>query len=139
MMSDHQRRSPRLLDVEFARGAIPEKATWKSPTGAEELDCGMRPRLVLIVLVPAAIGVLWQSQGSPPMMGPFASGLLLLILGGLLGLRLATDSATRFVGDLARLNAYLAEKNRDLAALNHRLLKELLRPGDERSDPRGGD
>jgi hypothetical protein len=85
----------------------------------------MRHHLAWFVLVVAILGVLWQSQGAAPRLPPLASELLLVSLGLLLGLRVATDSATRFVGDLLRLNLYLGEQNRDLAELNNRLLTDL--------------
>ena len=91
----------------------------------------MRPYLVWLILLPIAAGALWQLATTEPTFSPLAMGLLLFCLGGIVGLRLASDSATRFVGDLTRLNQYLAEQNRDLAELNHQLLKKILPAADE--------
>jgi hypothetical protein len=68
---------------------------------------------------------LWQLATQDPLIPPLAAGLLLVILGSLAGLRIGTDSVGRFLKELTALNKYLGERNRDLAEMNHTLLKQL--------------
>jgi hypothetical protein len=60
------------------------------------------------------------------MISPLVSGLILIIVSGLAGLRIGTETAGRFVNDLITLNKQLGEQNQDLAEMNHMLLKQVL-------------
>jgi len=78
------------------------------------------PILWLPVLV-----ALWQLTQDAPLLSPLVSGLVLLAIGLLTGLRIGTDSAARYSKDLFRKNQFLAEMNSDLANQNHELLKSI--------------
>lgn len=91
----------------------------------------MRPHLVWSVLLVPTTCAIWQTQAQEPFLSPLAIGILLLLVGIIAGLRLATDSATRFVRDLTVLNKYLAEQNRDLAEMNRLLLQKTSTAGEE--------
>lgn len=86
----------------------------------------MRTILVWSLMLGLVLWALWELQATKPVILPGIFGVLLLVLGLLGGLRIATTSATRFVKDLTRLNHYLAEQNRDLADMNHLLVKKAL-------------
>jgi hypothetical protein len=70
----------------------------------------------IAVLVAVGIGDLGRADSA---VSPTAMGALLLGLGLLVGLRLGSDSASRFVKDLLRLNKFLADQNNQLSELNH--------------------
>ena len=73
-----------------------------------------------------ALFALWQLPHDEPLLSPLTSGLILLAIGVVVGLRIGTDSATRYVKDLARMNKFLAELNSELVHQNHELLKSVL-------------
>jgi len=77
----------------------------------------------------AATGV-WLLSRHPTLLPPALVGLLMFLAGGLIGLRVGSDSAARFVKDILRLNKFLAEQNDALAEQNHHLLKRLIEPAD---------
>ena len=83
----------------------------------------MHSYLTWAILSLAAAWAIWQLCVPEPVLPPLLLSLLLMVLGLLGGLRAGTDSATRFVKDLTRLNHVLAEQNRDLSEANHVLLK----------------
>ena len=84
----------------------------------------MRAVLILITLLSVSACALWQLLVRDPVLFPAGLGLLLLIMGLIAGLSMATDSATRFIRDVSRLNRYLADQNNDLAEMNLTLLKK---------------
>lgn len=84
----------------------------------------MRPRLGLLSLIAAAIAVFWQSSFEDPFLSSQLSGVLLLFVGLLAGLRIGTDSATRFTKDLTRLNKVVVEQNRELLELNQLFVRQ---------------
>jgi hypothetical protein len=67
--------------------------------------------------------LLWQTTASEPLLPHVASGLLLLVVGVLAGLRIAADSAAAYIRDLQRLNKLLADQQRELEEANWRLLQ----------------
>jgi len=86
----------------------------------------MRKHVAWLLLLPFAVFALWQLQVAAPAIPRWSSGLILAVAVLLAGLRIGAESAGRFVGDLIRLNKYLAEQNRDLVETNHELLKSIL-------------
>lgn len=83
------------------------------------------PRLVRWIVTAIVLGLLlWQIASSHPFIPPFMSGLLLLFVGLLTGMRLAADSASPYIQDMHRLNKTLADQNRELDEANYRLLKQ---------------
>ena len=82
--------------------------------------------LFWLVLWLPALYALWQLPQDYPVLSPLGSGLILLATGVLVGMRIGSDSATRFVKDLYRMNKFLAEMNADLAHHNHEMLKSML-------------
>lgn len=91
----------------------------------------MRTSTDWFILIPIALFALWQLQVLDPFMSPLVSGLLLLALGLLAGLRVGIESAARFINEMLRLNKFLAEQHRDLAETNHEMLKSMLAEEDE--------
>lgn len=91
----------------------------------------MRPQIVWALMISAVAVLVWQLHTPEAVIGGVAAGLLLLLLGILAGLRIATDSLTNLMKDLVMLNKYLAEQNQDLSEMNQMLLKEVAIPEDE--------
>ena len=94
----------------------------------------MRLYYVLLVLVPPMAWAVWQLVSPEPLILPVTAGILLLVLGGLAGLRIGTDSVGRFVKELIGLNKYLGEQNLDLVEMNLKLLGQLSRTQVETQD-----
>jgi hypothetical protein len=69
--------------------------------------------------------LLWQLTVAAPLWPPALSGLLLIVIGVLAGLRIGADSAAAYMRDVQRLNKILAEQNRELQEANAILLKQL--------------
>ena len=99
----------------------------------------MRAYAVALLILPLVAWAMWQLVAPEPFISPLASGLILVVLGGLAGLRIGTESFGRFVKDLTALNKYLGEQNRDLAEMNQVLLKDLLTRREDTQDSAGSD
>ncbi len=69
--------------------------------------------------------LLWQIAAVGPLWPPAISGLLLVLVGILAGLRIGADSAAAYTRDVHRLNKLLADQNRDLQDANAILLKQV--------------
>jgi hypothetical protein len=69
--------------------------------------------------------LLWQVAAAQPLWPAAVSGLLLIIVGVLTGLRIGSDSAAAYMNDVHRLNKVLAEQNSELQEANAILLKQL--------------
>ncbi len=85
----------------------------------------MRSVWVWLVLAIPAGWAIWQLQLPDPVVSAPFLGLLLLILGLLAGLRLASDGLHRLLQDLIRVNRTLAEQYDEIAEKNRRLQAEL--------------
>lgn len=85
----------------------------------------MRPYYVWLVLLLPTAWAASQLATSEPLMPPLSAGLLLLVVGGLAGLRIGADSVRHFVRELTALNKYLGEQNHDLVEMNHHLLRQI--------------
>jgi hypothetical protein len=69
--------------------------------------------------------LLWQLASTAPLWPPTASGLLLIVVSLLAGLRIGADSAAAYTTDVHRLNKLLADQNRELQDANAILLKQV--------------
>ena len=69
--------------------------------------------------------LLWQIASAEPLWTPAVSGLLLVVIGVLAGLRIGADSAAAYTKDVHRLNKLLADQNRELQDANAILLKQI--------------
>jgi hypothetical protein len=69
--------------------------------------------------------LLWQIAAAQPLWPPAVSGLLLVIISVLVGLRVSADSAAGYMKDVHRLNKVLAEQNAELQDANAILLKQV--------------
>jgi hypothetical protein len=69
--------------------------------------------------------LIWLSAAMDPYWARVASAALLAIFGVLVGIRLGTDSSSKYTTELQRLNKVLVEQNRGLEDANSILLKEL--------------
>ena len=69
--------------------------------------------------------LLWQIASAEPLWTPAVSGLLLVVIGVLAGLRIGADSAAAYTTDVHRLNKLLADQNRELQDANAILLKQV--------------
>jgi hypothetical protein len=74
---------------------------------------------VVVLLLGAGLWALHEQHSIPPTV----IGLLLFGLGGVAGLRAGSDSGTRLMSDMLRLNKILAEENSALVEQNQMLLK----------------
>jgi len=97
----------------------------------------MRSYFVWLILLPTAVFLIWQLQVDQPVVSRVVSGIALATVGFLAGLRVATDSASRFLRDVKSLNKYLADQNHDLAEMNLLLLQQFqfLEEGPEENSP----
>jgi len=68
--------------------------------------------------------LIWQTAATDPLWPRTVSGLLLVVISILAGLRIGTDSAAAYTKDLQRLNKVLAEQNRNLEDANAILLRK---------------
>ena len=69
--------------------------------------------------------LLWQTAAAEPLWPSAVSGLLLIVIGVLAGLRLGADSAASYMKDVQRLNKVLDEQNAELQESNAILLKQI--------------
>jgi hypothetical protein len=69
--------------------------------------------------------LLWQLISAAPLWPPAVSGLLLIVVSVLAGLRIGADSAAAYTTDVHRLNKLLADQNRELQDANAILLKQV--------------
>ena len=69
--------------------------------------------------------LLWQTAAAVPLWSPAVSGLLLVVIGILVGLRIGADSLAAYNTDVHRLNKRLADQNRELQDANAILLKQV--------------
>jgi hypothetical protein len=69
--------------------------------------------------------LLWQVVAAEPFWPPAVSGLLLIIISVLAGLRMGADSAATYTSDVHRLNKVLAQQNSELQEANAMLLKQV--------------
>jgi hypothetical protein len=69
--------------------------------------------------------LVWQTASAEPVIPRPASGLLLVLIAGLAGIRIGSEGAAAYVKDLHRLNRVLAEQNEELQDLNATLLKQV--------------
>ena len=65
----------------------------------------------------------WQTIAAEPLLPPLVSALLLLLVGVLMGLRIAADASAEYIADLQRLNKVLSEQQQGLEEANLLLLK----------------
>jgi hypothetical protein len=66
--------------------------------------------------------LLWQSAVPDSLLPHVVNALLLLLIGVLAGLRIATDSSAAYIQDLQRLNKVMANQQRDLEEANWTLI-----------------
>jgi hypothetical protein len=71
------------------------------------------------------VGLVWHITADSPIWSQAIAGLLLVVIGIIAGLRLATRSTTTYIRDVERLNKVLATQNKELESANAILLKEL--------------
>jgi hypothetical protein len=69
--------------------------------------------------------LLWQISATEPLWPRAASGLLLVVISVLAGLRIGADSAGAYIQDVHRRNKVLAEQNCQLQDANLMLLRQL--------------
>ncbi len=87
--------------------------------------------LVWTIWLAMVIAGLWElGQGEPHLPLP-VTGLLLVGITGLAGLRIGTDYATTFVRDTIRTNKFLTQQNQELIDLNRHYMKSLSTKTDE--------
>jgi hypothetical protein len=83
-------------------------------------------RQIGLVLTIATLAILlWQLATAHPVLPPLVSGILLVIVSLLAGIRIGTESIFAYAQDLRRINKVLAEQNRELEELNRELLSKL--------------
>src|SRR5690606_30529747 len=90
----------------------------------------------LILSIPAAWAI-WQLQLPQPLVGRSLLGILLLTLGLLAGLRLATEGLHQLLQDLIHANKELAGQVDQLAEEKSRLQQEHLEESPDEKDPLG--
>ena len=66
---------------------------------------------------------LWELEQAEPHLPRLVTGLLLVGISGLAGLRIGTDYDTAFVRDAIHTNKILMEQNHELIDLNQRYMK----------------
>jgi hypothetical protein len=71
------------------------------------------------------VGLMMQITADVPLWSQVIAGLLLITVGVVAGLRLATQSTSAYIRDVERLNKVLATQNKELESANAMLLKEL--------------
>jgi hypothetical protein len=69
--------------------------------------------------------LLWQVAAVQPLWPPAVSGLLLILVSGLAGLRIGADSLAAYTNDVHRRNKLLADQNRELQDANAILLEQV--------------
>lgn len=69
--------------------------------------------------------LLWQVAAVQPLWSPAVSGLLLISVSVLAGLRIGADSLAAYTNDVHRRNKLLADQNRELQDSNATLLKQV--------------
>jgi hypothetical protein len=82
-------------------------------------------RLGWIATTGLLVFLIWQLAISEPLLPPTISGLFLIVVSVLAGLRIGADSAAEYMSDVHRLNKLLAEQNNELQEANAILLKQL--------------
>lgn len=84
-----------------------------------------KPLVWLIYSFPAIFAI-WQLFQNTPFIPPLVSGLFLMFVGLLVGLRISANSADRYMRDLQRKNRFLADLTRDLATRNHEFMISMM-------------
>jgi hypothetical protein len=69
--------------------------------------------------------LLWQAAMAEPFLPRAVSGVLLVVISILAGLRISADSANAYMQDLERVNKMLADQNRELEDANAMLLRQV--------------
>lgn len=69
--------------------------------------------------------LLWQTVVGDPALPRAVSGLLLVIVSTLAGIRIGTESSAGYIKDLQRLNKVVADQHRQLEEMNAVLVKQL--------------
>jgi hypothetical protein len=97
----------------------------KSRKGAFIEDLAML-RLASWLATGAALALLvWQTAVEQPFWLKLLSGVLLLLVSILTGMRIGTDFASAYIKDLQRVNKVLADQNQELQEANAMLLKQI--------------
>jgi hypothetical protein len=110
----------------FVSRRIPDRCLRiKSQDVAAHPTWTIMSRIGWIVTIGLLAFLLWQLTIAQPLWPPAISGLLLVIVGVLAGLRMGADSATAYTNDVHRLNKVLAEQNSELQEANAILLKQV--------------
>lgn len=76
-----------------------------------------------LVFTAISATVIWQLIASEPFLPYWVSGLTLLAVGVIAGIRMGYFAATGYVKDLVRTNRFLGEQNQQLTEANLEMLK----------------
>lgn len=85
----------------------------------------MRPYAIWLLFAALIILACVELLRADPLLPPVCSGIGLLLIGILAGLRWGSDAAARLISDLSRTNSYLAQQNDELSEVNYELLARL--------------
>ena len=95
----------------------------------------MWKHLAWIIGLLMVIAGLWELAQAEPHLPGLVTGLLLVGISGIAGLRVGTDSAKALLQDTIRLNKVIMEQNRQLVDLNTRYMKSELSGASDFSRP----
>jgi hypothetical protein len=110
----------------FVSKALPGRLfRTRSQNVASQANWAIMSRVGWIATTGLVAFLLWQIAAVGPLWPPAISGLLLVLVGILAGLRIGADSAAAYTRDVHRLNKLLADQNRDLQDANAILLKQV--------------
>lgn len=85
----------------------------------------MRPYAIWLLFAALTIFACVELLRADPWLPPVCSGIGLLLIGILAGLRWGSDAAAQLISDLSRTNSYLAQQNDELSEVNYELLTRL--------------
>jgi hypothetical protein len=69
--------------------------------------------------------LVWQTAVDEPLWPRTLSGLLMVLISGMAGLRMGSDGSAAYIQDLQRTNKVLADQQRELEEMNANLLRQV--------------
>ena len=97
----------------------------ESPPAAPYKDWAMLKHVGWTATTAIIAILIWQSAATDPVWPRTISGLLLVVIRVLAGLRLGADSAANYMADVQRVNKVLGDQNRELQDANVCLLRQV--------------
>ena len=91
--------------------------------------------LAWIAWLVIVIGGLWELGQAEPHLPRLVTGLLLVGIGVVAGLRIGSDSANALIQDTIRVNKVVMEQNQELIELNMQHMKSEFSEPPETSEP----